>query len=136
MTMAERVAQMKSALPDDPNFALDCVGRGLTLTEAKAEYCDLQTERLKEAKAKNSAAGGVPAPKVASKGVNFDPAKPATKTPTDEAFVDRIERIKNEKKVSFSRAVYLARQEDGEGFKKWQASVPAGSFRLGEMRAG
>lgn len=44
----ERLMEFKSAFPDDLEFAIDACGRGLSVTEAKAERFDVVNKQLKE----------------------------------------------------------------------------------------
>lgn len=41
-----RCAALRQAFLDDPGFALDAFARGLEVTAAKAEYCDVLRKRL------------------------------------------------------------------------------------------
>lgn len=43
-----RMGQLKAEFPDDPEFALKAFADGLTVDEAKAAYCDVLREKIKE----------------------------------------------------------------------------------------
>jgi len=44
----ERLGQLKAAFPDDLAFAVDAFEKGLTVEQAKANYCDVLREKLKD----------------------------------------------------------------------------------------
>ena len=50
----KRLMEFKAAFPDDLEFAMDACGRGLSVTEAKAERYDTVNKQLKETKEKAS----------------------------------------------------------------------------------
>ena len=58
----ERLGQLRAAFPDDITFAVDAFEKGLTIEQAKAAYCDVLREKLKEQvkKGADKAAGGAP----------------------------------------------------------------------------
>ena len=52
----KRLMEFKAAFPDDLEFAIDACGRGLSVTEAKAERFDVVNKQLAEAMKKNEKA--------------------------------------------------------------------------------
>jgi len=52
----KRLMEFKEAFPDDLEFAIDACGRGLSVTEAKAERFDVVSKQLAEATKKNEKA--------------------------------------------------------------------------------
>jgi signal peptide peptidase SppA len=105
-----RMAELAEAFADDPQFAIEAFNRGLSVTEARSEYCDVLRDKLKD-KAKDKAQE-TPATSEAQ----VSGAEAIATGDTDEAsggdFMAEAKEVAAEKKITLTAAMQqLARSK-------------------------
>lgn len=112
----QRLAELKAAFPDDLEFAMKAFSEGRTVTEAKAEYCDVlrEKEKQREQQGKEKASDG---------------AEPVKNDDSDDEsgqdFLIEARKLADEKKITMTEAMKRVRRRNPELHEAFKARCKA-----------